>query len=443
MSTDSSSQSASNNPRTAYHQFLDRWHPDHYRQQEVVALTQAVQARENRLLLGLPGMGISNLMRFVASQSHRLLSVPTAVAYINCDALEDCQNPTLLFTEIIYQFHKQGVGVEQSLSTNDYTGLSRLLTQTNLDLSARLLIMIDQANRLLAEADASFYRQLKALSDLNKRVCYIMAASANLEDKIDPEDLLFAGRRIYVGPLNEVDIKQIIEEEAERLGATFDPATNAYLSQVTGGHPGLLRAVSSALVAEDIRPQTPNALNRLTKREDVEYRCRKIWRDLDISQRITLYHLVMGQVEKGDRHNLTWLKQVGLVKKFKDHLICFSPLLQQFVRQQGLPLAAISLVDTSAITVDGQKIVVTGKILKGAQEVQLSPLLLRLLACLSRQARIYSKDEIAAYVYYDDYAKGIAIQDQRIENLVRQLRQRLGKEYIKAHWGQGYELLRE
>jgi hypothetical protein len=347
----------------------------------------------------------------------------------------------LLFAEIAWQLHEQGVGADRPLTARNYTGLRRLLTQAILDPSSRLLVMIDQTSCLLAETPVSLYRQLKALSDLNKRICYIIAAPTSLDDKIDPENLLFAGRRIYVGPLNEADTQQIVQEESERLQITFDATVGAYLSQVTGGHPGLLRAVSSTFATGDIIPDAPNSLAVLTERDDMQYRCRKIWHDLDISQRITLYTHITGEVQKETVSGLTWLEHVGLLKRVHDHLICFSPLFQQFVQQQGMPLETITLIDTSTITIEGQEIVVTGKVLKGTQEVHLSPLLLRLVACLSRQSRIYSKDEIAAYVYYDDYAQGIAIQDQRIENLVRQLRQRLGKEYVKAHWGQGYELL--
>ena len=196
MPTLFSRQTEEKKSRAPYHQFLDRRHPDHYRRHEVKALVQAVQARENRLLLELPGMGASNLMRFVASQANRLFPMPTAVAYINCDALEGCQKTDLLFAEIAYQLQEQGVGGDRLLSAKDYTGLRRLLTQTTLDPSIRLLLMVDQATYLLANAPASFYRQLKALSDLNKRVCYVIAAPVSLAGKIDPEDLLFAGRRI-------------------------------------------------------------------------------------------------------------------------------------------------------------------------------------------------------------------------------------------------------
>jgi DNA-binding response OmpR family regulator len=89
--------------------------------------------------------------------------------------------------------------------------------------------------------------------------------------------------------------------------------------------------------------------------------------------------------------------------------------------------------------VNGQEIVVSGKVFKGNTEVQAAPLELRLIACLKREPKIYTKDEIAHYVYYEE--EGIVI-DNRIENLVRQVRKRLDNpQYIKAHWGQGYEFI--
>jgi DNA-binding response OmpR family regulator len=35
----------------------------------------------------------------------------------------------------------------------------------------------------------------------------------------------------------------------------------------------------------------------------------------------------------------------------------------------------------------------------------------------------------------------VDIPEGRVEDLVRRVRKRLGKQYIKTHWGQGYEFL--
>ena len=91
---------------------------------------------------------------------------------------------------------------------------------------------------------------------------------------------------------------------------------------------------------------------------------------------------------------------------------------------------------------NGQKITVAGKVFKGDQEVRISPLELRLIACLQRPERkVFSKEDIAKYVYYDEAEEEKEIRDGRVEDLVRRVRKRLGKVYIKTHWGQGYEFL--
>ena len=79
-----------------------------------------------------------------------------------------------------------------------------------------------------------------------------------------------------------------------------------------------------------------------------------------------------------------------------------------------------------------------GTVFKGNQKVHVSSLELRLIACLKREQKIYTKDEIAAYVYCED--EEIENIEAAVFNLVRQVRTRLGnKRYIKNHHGQGYE----
>jgi DNA-binding response OmpR family regulator len=83
--------------------------------------------------------------------------------------------------------------------------------------------------------------------------------------------------------------------------------------------------------------------------------------------------------------------------------------------------------------------IIAGKVFKGSQEIHVAPLELRLIACLQPEPRIYTKQEIAEYVYFEE--QGL-VEDQRIEGLVCRLRKKLGDRYIKTYRRRGYELLR-
>ncbi|NIN06818.1 MAG: hypothetical protein GTO43_10775, partial [Armatimonadetes bacterium] len=96
-------------------------------------------------------------------------------------------------------------------------------------------------------------------------------ASPSTADRVDPDNLLFAGRRLAVGRLNEQDCSSAIMEEARRLGREFDPTAQVRLADLTGGHPGLLRAVSSAADEEGLASSDTEAtwVECLSAREDV------------------------------------------------------------------------------------------------------------------------------------------------------------------------------
>jgi len=94
------------NPETAlsrpYHQFTDRLHPLGYRQAEIEALQQAIRATETRLVLGLPDVGLSNLLRFLITRPE-WGDRQVIFAYLDCDGLADCLDRELFFAEIARQ----------------------------------------------------------------------------------------------------------------------------------------------------------------------------------------------------------------------------------------------------------------------------------------------------------------------------------------------------
>jgi hypothetical protein len=428
--------------KNSYHHFVDRQHPDDYRQKEIRALTRAIRAKENRLVLGIPDIGLSNLLRFLVTRGD-WGERNVVFAYLDCDALEDCLDPKIFFAEIAHQFHEQRSGSRLCTDVQGYEQLRRFLLEAGGDRLDRLVVVANKTEKMLEAADAAFYRKLKGLTDLNKRLCYIFAASPRISNLVDSEGLLFAGRRLIVGPFNGRDLIGAIAEEGQRLETEFGPAEQEQLSRLTGGHAGLLRAIASAVVDEELDLSNPEArlAERLLARGDVESRCQRIWRELDPAKQSALYAIVSSQPRRVPPEALSWLRALGIVCKRNSEYELFSQVFAGFVLAQQvspLPLESVTIVGASTIFANEQEIAVAGKVLKGNEEVYVTPLELRLIACLKREPRIYTKDEITKYVYYQE--KG-DVEDQRIEDLVRRVRNRLGDQYVKTHWGKGYELV--
>ena len=424
-----------------YHHFAERKHPDDYRQEDIQALKRAIRFKENRLVLGIPGVGLSNLLRFLVMQTDWGERTVT-FAYLHCETLGDCLDHETFFAEVARQLEEQGLGNNLTNALQGYDRLKRLLTQFEGDILDRVVVAVDKAGRMLAVADENFYRKLKALSDLNKGVCYIFVAGPRLTYVAGPDNILFAGRDLVVRPFTEKDFTGAVAEEGRRLEMKFDPAACKQLTHLTGGHPGLLRAVSSVVVVEALDLSAPEAelIPRLLDRGEVQHRCWKVWDVLDAVQQTALHSLLKGKTSSVDRDTLAWLQKFKLISKQRGEYRFFSPLFRQFVTNQDTTpfLETIEIRGATEKSCKGQRVVVAGSVFKGNQPVHVSSLELRLIACLKREQRIYTKDEIAAYIYCED--EKIENIEATIFNLIRQVRVRLGdKRYIKNYHGQGYE----
>jgi len=455
----------------SYYAFLDKGHPQDYRREESELLVQAIKARENRLVLSLPDMGVSNLLRCLVTRTVHLFEHGVVFVYINCNTLDGNSNADAFFEAIAAELRDQGCGDTSESTAGSYQRLKRLVSRIDGEPAFRVAIVVDEADALLEIVDHAFYRRLEALTGLNKRLCYIFAAGARLESYIDPHNLLFAGRKLPVGRLNERDCHSAILAEARRLEVEFDAAQQARLARLSSGHPGLLRSISSAAVLGKLSvwESEVEAVERLLTRDDISDRCQKLYDALTPDQQTALMLIASRQSDSIPSGILVWLQEFGLVEPHEETYRLFSPIFERFVLAQNTARfsdgatstlnaaaigqsrtvaeapkpAAISKASRSSVTIEGPTfnkhgIIVAGKVLQEHTEVHVTRHQLRLIDFLLREQKICPKDLIAAYVYSEESGE---VADQRIETLVKQVRKKLGEEYVKTHWGQGYEFV--
>lgn len=428
------------------HSFIDREHPDDYRREEVAALVRAIHARENRLVVGLPGVGVSNLLRFLVSRRAQVEAMARAVAgkpialtfaYAPCETLGGAAAWPALFDDVADQLQRQGVGGAAE-DEHGYERFRRLLGDAASETWTRLVIVIDNADGLLADAGEALYAQLKGLTNINKGVCFIVGTGALLSEQVDPQGLLFAGRRLRVGCLAERDFAAVMREEADRLGTTFDEADVARLSSLVGGHPGLLRAVSSAVTGGALPLLGPEAALTATllARDDVTRRCKRLWDGMTPAEQTALKAIATGRKADTRSAALATLRDFGLVVGEPPRVR--ATVLAGFAAAQETTL---ELIWIEYPRYNELGIILSGIVKQGDRTVHITPNALKLIACLAHEPRSFSKDQVWQYVYHDYYAAGAAVSDATIDNLVSDVRSQLGnKEYIKAAYGQGLML---
>jgi hypothetical protein len=219
------------------------------------------------------------------------------------------------------------------------------------------------------------------------------------------------------------------------------------LMALLGGHPGFLRAVAAAIerLELDLMTRKEELLERLLAEGDVSRRCRELWEGLDQTEQSAVSQLAQGRDAKAlNKDVFSWLKNLGVIAGNASSAHIFSPLFGHYINAN----ADIHLSELPAVTIvganymvcrNGQRVIVAGQLLKGDQNVHVSRLELRLIACLKAETRVFTKNEIADYVYCEDQGN---ISDFLITNLVRQVRERLGDDrYIENHRGFGYKFL--
>jgi hypothetical protein len=434
-----------------FHNFLDKNHPQVYRRDKVNELTRAIHARENRLVVGLPGVGISNLLRFLVAKkdlmeglAQQIAEAPVKItfAYENCDTLASNDWDEFL-AMIARQYEKQGVGRINS-KLKGFRQFHELIKEAKGEEWERLVVVADKANHMVSTASEALFRRLKALTDDNKRLIFILGLDPQHARELEHQ-IMFAGRVVWVGMFNESDFYEAIEEEGQKLGRRFTLEEKRQLMALLGGHPGLLRAVAAATerLGLDLMSSHQGLSEGLLAQEDVRRRCQELWDGLDGTQQSALFQVAQHEDSKGLLVDISSrLKNLGVLEEAAGRARVFSPLFEHFINAhthyQPTELPSVTIVDAHYEGCrNGQEVIVAGQLFKGDQQVHISRLELRLIACLKSEPKIFTKNEIADYVYCESQGD---IPDFLITNLIRQVRERLGdNRYIENHRGFGYK----
>jgi hypothetical protein len=436
---------------TTFPQFMDKNHSEQYRRDKVNELIRAIHARENRLIVGLPGVGVSNLLRFlvvkkdlVEGLAQQITGAPVKItfAYENCDTLSSPDWEELL-RKVAKQYQDQGLGKLDN-KLKGYGQFHSLIKQAQGGIWERLVVVADKANHMVLGQGDVLFRRLKALTDDNKRLIFLLGLEPRYAREAQ-DQLMFSGRTVWVGMFNQSDFYDAIEEEGQKLGRRFNAEEKGQLMDLLGGHPGLLRAVAAAIVRLELNLMSryEELIDGLLTQEDVRRRCQELWDGLDQTEQSRLSQLAKGKGAEAIHEDVfSRLKNLGIITERGNNARLFSRLFQDYIKANidfHLPaLPPVTIVGTHyEVCRNGQTVVVAGQVFKGDEEVHISRLELRLIACLKQKPKIYTKHEIADYVYCEAQD---GIPDFLITNLVRQVRERLGDDrYIENHRGLGYK----
>lgn len=312
------------------------------------------------------------------------------------------------------------------------------LTELCEQLGHDLVLLIDEFDEIYAGLEERTLLNLRALRDrFNNCLAYVTATERNLSmlrrQKIEDEFAELFSRTTYHMPL-------LTEDEVDTLLDSLRlPKINQKKRQIchklSGGHPGLLLAVSQALAASPSGAGEDDFATLVRRAPGPRTECLKIWNQLTSDEQSALTTLVLEEAEsKLAAPQLQRLERLGVVQGGNP----FSPIFAEFVARRGrspeVGKRGVHLdADSGDVWVDGVRIPV------------LTDLEFRLLQQLyERRDKLSDKYRIVTSVWGEDYLG--EVDDARVEKLVSRLRSKIEPDpanpvYLITQRGRGYKLL--
>jgi DNA-binding winged helix-turn-helix (wHTH) protein len=433
-------------------------HPLSYRAKLLSRLMPSLRAGECCSLVGLSGVGKSNLVRFlrrrdvqstywktdtswvVLIDTHGLVFVEHTIEYIVAE---------LMVHRLIMEIESRGLSSEVVAWANDLH--ARLIAQPSAHMALRylerlcgrlcegnsiqLIFVFDQFEDLWRAADAHFFLNLRSLRDQFKyQIVYLVITREPLQrSRADHQTTeafweLFDTHVYALGMYSDDDARVMLERLAERRGTTLDPTLQRLIIRAGGRHPGLMRALVGELSQRSMTDWNDAELLALPA---VAQECQKIWSDFTPDEQRLVRLLAGGrQPHQSGAAILGELQFKEIVAG--DPPMLFSPIFSAFAMRQSDISGVVVVLGTRQVWLDGQLLPKT-----------LPPLEFELLAYLARHTgSVCKREDIIQELYKERAYDG---NDERLDTLLRRLREALGEDarsprYLVTHRGAGVQL---
>jgi hypothetical protein len=324
-------------------------YPIDYRSEVLSAIMPLVRQASCACLVGLAGVGKSNLVHFMQQPEVKAHYWPAAeaeqthVLALSCgpgsqpaeEVFEDMLMPLLLVANDL-----EGRAVEPSLNAAPFHVLREVLNLVCQHHGQRVVFIFDEFESLIAHQPAEFFERLRSLRDDHRatgRLVYVVIT--HRLPHLAPNPSHFRASKFFellrnsiypLPPYRERDAATMLDVLLQRREAV--PISNQDRSRLiafAGGHSDLLKAVFY-----EIYPTLNASAHLLLKLAEnstgVRSSCEHIWTHLHPEEQAALRRLVGGSPV--DPTMMQFLRYRGLLQAGPSPAF-FSPLFQQFTAQ--------------------------------------------------------------------------------------------------------------
>ena len=411
-------------------------YPETSREKEIKALLTFIQGGNSVQIVGIPGSGRTNILRFLTYSTqirrYHLKEKSDSTHFVLVDMSEVkgrglfevtkymflCLADSLLERRYLKEYEMLSKQFKEALSYKDdlvlFQSLKQAVDYLSTEKGMSIVFLFDRFDEYIPSVSVEFFVNLRSLRDRVKyQFSCVFALTRPLEEVLE-EDLLspfyefVGGHIVYVELLDEVSITFRLSYLEQITGNILGEKVTKELLSLTGGHGRLTRVCAECLLSHN--DKNGDVSSFLLSQKTVKDALRKIWKSLTpLEQRI------IKEEGKHTEHDPieSYLEKVGLIDKDSLQI----PLLKEFIALD------IPKKENNKILFDEQ----THEIKKG--ESILSENLTGgeyrlLLFFIQNVERVIDREELISTVW-DQNKTYAGVTDQALDQLIFRLRKKI------------------
>lgn len=409
-------------------------YPVDSRKKEIEALLSYIKEGNSAQLLGLPGCGRSNVLRFLTyssairkahlgKENEKFHFVLIDFSEVRKRDLFDvtkfmflCLSDSLLERQLQEEYVRVHGLFREALLLKDelmlFQALKQALDYLATERNMTIVFLCDRFDEYIPTVTAEFFTNLRSLRD---RVKYqfnvVFSLTRPLEDILEADLLsdfyeFIAGHLVYVSLLDSPSLMFRLNYLEKITKKTISSEQKEELLVLTGGHGRLTRICAESLLSS---PNVSHIETYLLEQKTVKDAVKKIWKVLTPAEQHTLSHIADAQDD-----TKRYLENVGLIQN--NHLML--PLLKDFQkihREQDIRPEQIVFDENTQEIKKGESVLSDGLT---SSEYKL------LVFLLHSPEKILERDEIITAIWEEN--KSIAgVTDQALDQLIFRLRKKI------------------
>ena len=400
--------------------------PVTYCQTEVKQILRAIRSQRSIAVVGLAGMGKSNILRFIAAHPRARaryldrMADDVIIVLLDCNLIENCAQEAAILQAMAVQLASVAKGGKSSTSMPARQTLEKALEM--LPPAQLPVFIVDRFDLAAATLPSSFYNILRGLRDRRAgRVSFVLGLRRLPENLYELGDLFV--NPCYVGPLNRQDSLDSLRRDERRIGHRFKPIERERVLAISGRHPALRKNVAELAAAGSVSlvEEDRVVIAHLLEIPLIPQICGDLWNDLTTTEQTALWAYLSGAPTTDTEVTkvVTSLRQYGLLDETSSRQpALFSPLFEAFVRQQSVTAQKVIVVLEPPLRVR-----LKGPL--GDQWLKLTPVPFKLLECLARSPGGFGEEPSLLKCVYGRDVRGLENRSQTLGMMVHRIREQL------------------